>query len=79
MKAGVLSAVVLAARSDGLAGGSRLAARKRGPRFEGALAPDHAHGADGEGEAVLKQRPPKGTRLPNGGKVNLTVGRGPRR
>jgi len=28
---------------------------------------------------VLKQSPRKGTRLPNGGKVNLTVGRGPRR
>jgi beta-lactam-binding protein with PASTA domain len=27
---------------------------------------------------VLKQRPLKGTRLPNGGRVNLTVGRGPR-
>ncbi|HEY6150450.1 MAG TPA: PASTA domain-containing protein, partial [Gaiellaceae bacterium] len=28
---------------------------------------------------VLKQRPRKGTRLPNGGRVNLTVGKGPRR
>jgi beta-lactam-binding protein with PASTA domain len=28
---------------------------------------------------VLKQRPRPGTRLANGGRVNLTVGRGPRR
>jgi beta-lactam-binding protein with PASTA domain len=28
---------------------------------------------------VLKQSPRKGTRLPNGGKVKLTVGKGPRR
>ena len=28
---------------------------------------------------VLRQRPRKGTRLANGGKVNLIVGRGPRR
>lgn len=28
---------------------------------------------------VLKQRPKKGTRLPNGGRVSLTVGKGPRR
>jgi beta-lactam-binding protein with PASTA domain len=28
---------------------------------------------------VLRQSPKKGTKLPNGGKVRLTVGRGPRR
>jgi beta-lactam-binding protein with PASTA domain len=28
---------------------------------------------------VLRQRPRPGTRLLNGGKVNLTVGKGPRR
>jgi beta-lactam-binding protein with PASTA domain len=28
---------------------------------------------------VLKQSPRRGTRLANGGRVNMTVGRGPRR